>query len=380
MNRIAFTGGLLALALSGVRTQVTVADETDKPSITAPNGLSNSAVETSRGLAEVTASQANSKATVRLGIDHAIGYSADTALLHPISWNGSVTGSAPLGTGSDPTQLATLDNLADAAQVQLKSQWVFSNYLYPTDENSAKYRQDISKAVAETNAQLSAITNKDQLAAKIDALKKAGCKIDSNRIVQKFDTGTAYCALPVTEANDYDRLYFPHPQLLIIPGFGSAIGQKSYKYLNATSDSNIAANRTPWSAQAYVGIHVAYTLTTIGYRFDRSFKDASQASLCPIPKSALTTCKTGPLGIPTETEQSVPYLEYRQRIGMGFAIAPIVNYDLRKSVLGISVPVYFISDSMGNLTGGLALGWRSDKSGLQLSVVVNTAFSAYTIK
>ena len=378
MNRIVIVWGLVAFLLTGAPVKWTfAADDVETPGITAPNGLSNSAIETARGLAEVTASQANSKATVRYGFDRALRYTGSVADLHPLTWNGSITASAPLGSGSDPSQLATLDNLADAAQVQLKSQWVFSSYLVP--ENASDLQNMIRSAIEDRNRDLKDTKDKKLLATKVADLKNHGCRVENDQIVQSMSTSTAYCVLPAKEADDYQRLFFPRAQWLFIPGFGGTVGQKSYKYLNATSDSNVTANRTPWSAQAYVGIHFGNSLTTIGYRFDRSFKDANQGSLCPTPTFTLTTCKTGPLGIPTETDQSVPYIEYRRRISSGFAIAPIVNYDLRKSVLGVSIPVYFISDGKGSLTGGMALGWRSDKGGLQLSVIVNTAFSAYTI-
>ena len=359
-----------------VLARTAVADEGTGQAITAPNGLASSPVETPRSLAEITASQQSSKATIRAGFDGTVASSNSLAKMHLLSWNWSVTGSAPIGTGSDPTQVATLDGLSDAAQLAAKAQWVYGAYLSPTESERKPLKEQIDKAVGLVNEDLLKSTPVDR-EQKLEKLKKRGCKIDKEKVAVGYSTNMADCLLSKSDANRYRRLFFPEKSMLIIPGLSATAASKNYKYLDVALDKNVSSTRTPWSVQAFLGFHTRDSLVTIGYRYDKSYKDADQGSLCPVATGSMTQCKAGPLGPPSNKAQSVPFVEYRHRVSSNFAVAPIANYDTRKSVLGISLPLYFVPDATGNLSGGIAVGWRNDQGGLQVSVVVSTAFSSF---
>jgi hypothetical protein len=378
---VATLGALLLFA--GKSVQAAAGNSED--AITVPNGLADSAVETPRSLAEIQAAQQNSKATLRAGVDSTPEYNGAPETRHLLSRSWSVTGSAPLGTGSDPTQVATLDGLADAAQVAAKAQWVYGKDRNATAEEKAPYQNKIKEAIAIKNTDLAARSAADQ-ASELARLKTAGCKVEKNQVVFNPGTNSADCLLSKDDANMYREVLLGKDRTLLIPGFSATVGTKSYKFLDALSDKNMTSNKTPWSAQAFLGYHFFESLITVGYHYDAAYKDADQGTLCPMPAGPLTTCKTGPLGAPPRKEQSVPFIEYRHRLPdnwtqipilKSLAFAPIVSYDIRASVLGISVPVYFVPDATGKLTGGLSVGWRSDQGGLQVGVIVSTAFSAF---
>jgi hypothetical protein len=61
---------------------------------------------------------------------------------------------------------------------------------------------------------------------------------------------------------------------------------------------------------------------------------------------------------------------------LNFAVAPQVTYDVLDDVVGIDVPVYFLSNSEHGLTGGVRFGYRSDRDDhFSVGVFIGAAFN-----
>jgi len=157
-------------------------------------------------------------------------------------------------------------------------------------------------------------------------------------------------------------------------GSSLTVGTKTYKFLDSITTANSKKTQTPWSAQIFGAFQWSQNLITAGARYQVSYMDATAGGLCPAPTSYPVKCKSGPIGAPIKTEAPIPYLEFRRRIG-GLAIDPSLNYDLKKSVVGASLPIYFVGDTDNKLTGGVSVGWRSDQGGAQFGLFVGSAFS-----
>lgn len=363
--------------------------------ITAPDGPADSPIESPRSLVEVTAGQADSKATVSGGFFRTIageptngcppeGQPDPNKNMHALVQSWSFSASAPIGDGPDPTQIATFDGLADAANVGMKLQRVYGSYHAPCLNELTGYFEKIGKGIDKKNEELAKATGEEQKAIE-RSLTKQGCSIDAHKIKADHSTDTARCVLTREEYLGYLGLFIPPKNWLFIPGFGAKIGSKTFKVLNTETLKDDEARRTPWSLQAYAGFHFSDSLLTVGYRYDSAYKDAPQVALCPPPGTdPLTSCTIGRVNEPIRNETSVPYIEFRRAIikkdSIAYAYAPIVSYEMKKSILGIQFPVYFVRDDKGSLTGGLSFGWRSDQPGVNVSVIVSTAFSAYPTK
>jgi hypothetical protein len=347
--------------------------------ISAPNGVADSAVESPRSLAEITAGQDGSKATIRAGFDQSVSNNRPSRNLHALSWNWSATGSAPLGSGPDPTQIATLDGLADSAQLGLKVQGIFGSYSEPTTQQEADFRSKVAAAAAKMNQQIAGMKTDDEKKSFEQAAKVRGCDFKDDQVIVTNATNVVECILGPKYGKAYHDLFFPPPGLLLIPGIAPTVGTKSFKYLDSTSGASDTTRKTPWGIQAFLGIHFYDSLVTVGYRYQTVYKDAKQKSICPSTTSSgsPTQCSVGPLGTPIRTDQAITDIEFRRAISTHLAIAPMISYDSRASVLGVNVPIYFIPDKTGVLSGGISVGWRNDQGGIQANVIISTAFSSF---
>lgn len=83
--------------------------------------------------------------------------------------------------------------------------------------------------------------------------------------------------------------------------------------------------------------------------------------------TVLEECKELPLGAPNEVDSVIARTELRHIFGR-WAISPLISHDFEKSVWGIEIPIYFVPDNKGLLTGGFRLGWRSDEEDPRASI------------
>jgi len=126
-------------------------------------------------------------------------------------------------------------------------------------------------------------------------------------------------------------------------------------------------------ALAFVGSQRAI-ITSV--EFESSDKAGKSARKCEaIPGSTvLTRCTDKPLGEPDHTNDLIGHIQYRRITGrIGYYLE--LSYSTDEDEVGIGLPIYFIPNDKGALTGGVRFGWRSDEHKLVGSVFVSKAFS-----
>jgi hypothetical protein len=367
---------ILCVSTTSIAQSVTgdSSNGTSPPALGAGNGPADTAVATKRNYGELSAGTANSKATLSIATD----YAPAASNILPAFSTLSISASAPLGTnGSSSTnQLANLDGLADSTNITLKTIgfWVKTANAAPDDLKHfcADLRQKVSDA-----AQTGRPNKTDLKQCKSAKGFVKSCGADGKTTCCSSDNAElAACMglIPKSNADSFESGDWANP-VTWAAGTSVTVGTKSYQFLLPATSANSKETLTPWSAQIFAATQWNESLITGGFRYQVAYKDANTGSLCPAPKSFPVDCKTGPIGPPPKTESPIPYLEYRQRIWAGLAIDPSVNYDLKKSVVGVTLPVYFIGSGSGKLTGGLSAGWRSDQGGTQFGLFVGSAFS-----
>jgi hypothetical protein len=118
--------------------------------------------------------------------------------------------------------------------------------------------------------------------------------------------------------------------------------------------------------------------------YQHAYTDATTGVLCPSPKTgsnSATTCATGPVGLPTQTEKLLSTVEYKyyDRAGI-FQTFPVafdlsLIYDSKSSTRSFDLPIYFISTGTpGSLIGGIDVGWTSATRKATIGVVISTPF------
>jgi hypothetical protein len=284
---------------------------------------------------------------------------------------------APLGTTNNgsTTQLANLDGLADSTNVTLKAIGFWVRTADPSAKALAEFCSALQQAVSSADAAKRPDAKELKQCDSAKGFQKtcgSGKKACCNNV--NADLASCMGLLPKKDVGAFEHGFWASP-VTWAAGTSATVGTKNYKFLTPATSANSKENLTPWSVQVFGAMQFDESLLTGGFRYQVAYKDATTGSLCPAPKSYPVDCKTGPIGPPPKTESPIPYIEYRQRIGGGFAIDPSFNYDLKKSVVGVNLPMYFIGSGSGKLSGGLSVGWRSDQGGAQFGLFAGTAFS-----
>ena len=144
------------------------------------------------------------------------------------------------------------------------------------------------------------------------------------------------------------------------------VSHKDFDYLDRTTLVGGSESHTNWSVALGTAVITRNNwLLGGGYRREQRFvPGADPVELCvPLSQTVATTCSEAVLGAPVEVKVNQVYGEVRKFLGP-IAVSPRVSRDLTRDITGIEVPVYFLRNSDGGFTGGVRVGWRSDKKAL----------------
>ncbi|HEX4966548.1 MAG TPA: hypothetical protein VF173_37410 [Thermoanaerobaculia bacterium] len=177
---------------------------------------------------------------------------------------------------------------------------------------------------------------------------------------------------------EFKSLFFADDGWLVSAGIEPKVGYKKFSFLEAATLNKMSDSKQPLSIEAFFGGMPAHwnTLITGGFNYQQGFKDADSGTLCP-PSSAggPVACKTGPIGKPVSDDAELLYIELRRRIGSVGASLKF-TYDFKQDLTGVDLPISFVKDKDGNLTGGVRAGWT--KTGhWQAGIFAGTAFKLF---
>lgn len=158
-------------------------------------------------------------------------------------------------------------------------------------------------------------------------------------------------------------------------GADIGVGHSRFKYVQRESLEAASEAHQNWSASARVGRYSPVLGFVIwSYTYQQSFEAAGGTTdICrPIPNTNATSCQAAVIGPPNEAERSVADVQVRKFFSENVAMTPSLQYDFKKQVTAIEVPVYFIGKGT-NAMGGVRFGWRSDSRDLTAVVFVGAA-------
>jgi len=304
------------------------------------------AIQNTKDAVEINASTDASNATVKLSQS----VSGPAGRFHSYS----ITASAPLNQSGGSTDLVSLDGLTDSFTLGVKYNWFRLGLLNP--EASEETRNKKNDICDKLNAAYRQQTGKPD---------EPDCGTDN---VKKF--------LPA-KFTEFKGLFFDPNGSLFSGGFELKGGYKKFGFIEAATLNKMSDSETPWSIEGFMGGVPNHwdTMITGGFRYQQGFKNASSGTLCPPSSSGPVACKTGAIGKPVSDDAELLYVELRRRMGpVGVSLK--ATYDFKNDLSGVDLPISFVKDSEGNLTGGVRVGWNKTQH-WQAGVFVSKAFSFF---
>jgi hypothetical protein len=254
----------------------------------------------------------------------------------------------PLNKSTGEAQFADLDGLRGQATID-----VGAHYLYWNPPDPAPTLIEACRKLADV--------------LKV-SLKDVDCTLSNLRAQQK--------KLGVPLAPDID------PGTVLLLGGRYKVGRKTFDYVNPATLDDASEAHTGW-ALAFGGAVITRNniLFGAGYRREVRFSDGSApVDLClPLGVGGATTCSADViLGAPRRGKANQFYGEVRKFFG-AIALSPRITADFTSDVTGIDVPLYFLKNTSGGFTGGVRVGWRSDRKGLTVVGFVGQVLGILTV-
>ncbi len=184
-----------------------------------------------------------------------------------------------------------------------------------------------------------------------------------------------------TEERDYLRGIFASAPYDL--GVEATVGRTKFKYVDPLTLTELSDRKIEWSIKAFYNRYLLASKTALTFSagYERGFKGADEEIFCPPnPTNVVVKC-TEAAGAPPKKGESLLFSAgVRHQFSIGgklrdLATAPLVTYDAVDDLFKVDVPVYFLPDKDGGLTGGLRFGYRSDTDKLSFSVFIGAAFS-----
>lgn len=208
------------------------------------------------------------------------------------------------------------------------------------------------------------------------------------RICRVREPGEVRCRNSAYAMNKYDKKNADMEQRHSGPGatdFGidATVGFNDFEWIDTASLLPQKARRTDWSVAGHIAHYLAgsHTALTASVSYQRAFEAAGETEICsPIDPAA--PCVTASPSAPVRNENFLLSAGLRHRFLLAdgklanLAVAPLVTYDAIDDVFGVDVPVYFVPDAKGGLTGGIRFGYRSDREDkFSIGVFAGVAFN-----
>lgn len=254
----------------------------------------------------------------------------------------------PLSGSTREVQFADLDGLRGQATID-----VGAHYLYWNPPDPAP------RLIAAC----------DKLAENLKvSVKEVDCTLSNLRAQQK--------RLGIPLVPDID------PGIVFLTGARYEVGRKTFDYVDPTTLDDLSEAHTGWAVSlGGAAITRNNILLGAGYRHEVRFLDGSApVDLClPLGVGGATMCRQEViLDAPFRDDSDQLYGEVRKFWG-AIALSPRITADFSNDVTGIDVPVYFLKNTEGGFTGGVRVGWRSDRKGLTVVGFVGQVLGLLTV-
>jgi hypothetical protein len=161
-------------------------------------------------------------------------------------------------------------------------------------------------------------------------------------------------------------------------GLSASIGYLDFTTFDAASLAKSTSREKPKSIGAYYSMHWLSENTKLTLKVDRkqAYKAARTQTRCPAATtSSPVLCATGAFAKPTEVVGNVLSAGVRRMLpDERFALELMVSRDVKNKTSGVRLPLYFLSNASGGLTGGVALAWNSDEKKTTAALFIGAPF------
>lgn len=158
--------------------------------------------------------------------------------------------------------------------------------------------------------------------------------------------------------------------------FGS---QESTVYDPMTLAKSEVKNQ-PWSFGGFVGWMpkaASNTLLTLKVERRRTYKDGDTSIRCPAAGGGVVQCVEGAFAAPTIKIGTALTLEARALLRPNVGVALAIARDFGQKSTAIELPVYWLGDGSGGLTGGVKFNWASGENKTAASIFVGAPFALF---
>ena len=171
------------------------------------------------------------------------------------------------------------------------------------------------------------------------------------------------------------------PGTVLLFGTRFKVNRAGFDFVNPLDLTEGSESHTNWSYAVSTAVITRQNLLVGGgYRREVRFIPGSNPiDLClPLNAGGATVCTEAVLGAPVRREGNQVFAELRKFFGP-VAMSPRLTRDFTKDVTGVELPVYFLQNTDGGFTGGVRVGWRSDKRGMTVVGFVGQVLGLLTV-
>jgi hypothetical protein len=164
----------------------------------------------------------------------------------------------------------------------------------------------------------------------------------------------------------------------------SSLGHDTFKYRDGATFAELKPKKTLYSFSAAYGFVPRIDRPWgffLGGEYRRKYKLPDKETRCPvaIPPAVSVTCFNSPYGPPDRNTDINAFAAIRFDAGVGkkdtdFAFELKATYDAQDNDWGLSLPVYFLNNKDGKLSGGAKVSWDSENDDVTLGLFIGTTF------
>lgn len=174
---------------------------------------------------------------------------------------------------------------------------------------------------------------------------------------------------------EYDKASFDSKWVWLVNLIGN-VGHKEFEFFNTSSAEEVWNRFSVSGGIGFTGIY-GHGYLAFGLEIEHAYKAQTvKAQKCEavVNQTDLSSCKELPLGEPDAVTSPIGKIEVKHIFGK-LAITPAVEYNFDKNVVGAQLPIYFLQNTAGQLTGGFRGSWRSDVKEIGISVFISKPIS-----
>lgn len=332
---------------------------------------------------EFEAGTGSKQATVKLDLLQLSNVSAsDGASTNDTSQQFTVKLSTPWDSEND-AEPVNLDGLASGTELTFEYSFFGTRSLNGVSPR-AKAIADEAREACTAQADLDFASASSDVGDKpgpevIAALTKARDKKKNNCINNRDSASIIKAYLP-GKRRGYVSEFFPDGAWGI--GIHGSVGFDRYSYVDATTLAVGKSSKVGWSAGISATKYFSSSPTAITATFDyeAAWKDQDKQILCPGgPSATPVVCTNNHVGPPQLERSGIARLNLRHRFadskGNGLiGISPNVSVNVSDGTWGAELPIYLLPGSDDTLTGGIKVGYTSEKKDVTFGVFIGAAF------